>query len=135
VVFQHTFHFSTHGSEETINDILNHDTTVSEFKRAVELEPDDPWLRRELARELLATRKIDRAVVQLRKAIELDPKSRNASMSYDLLGDLLARQSKQSEALDSYREACAIRKRLTRSDPGNTGWQQDLSACRQSRAH
>jgi hypothetical protein len=41
---------------------------------------------------------------------------------------LLREQGKLPEALKSFRDAFAIRDRLPKSDPGNAGWQSDLSA-------
>jgi len=36
-------------------------------------------------------------------------------------------QGNSSEALKSYRDGLAIRDRLAHADPGNAGWQRDLS--------
>jgi tetratricopeptide (TPR) repeat protein len=43
------------------------------------------------------------------------------------LGDVLVAQGKLPEALQSYQAGRAIADRLAQSDPGNAGWQRDLS--------
>ena len=48
-------------------------------------------------------------------------------MSYDKVGDVLVAQGNLPEALKSYRDGLAISDRLAKSDPGNAGWQRDLS--------
>ena len=48
-------------------------------------------------------------------------------MSYDKVGDVLVAQGNLPEALKSYRDSLAICDRLAKSDPGNAGWQRDLS--------
>ena len=48
-------------------------------------------------------------------------------MSYDKVGDVLVAQGNLPEALKSYRDSLAIAERLAKADPGNAGWQRDLS--------
>ena len=48
-------------------------------------------------------------------------------MSYDRVGDVLVAQGNFPEALKTFREGLAIRERLAAADPGNAGWQRDLS--------
>ena len=48
-------------------------------------------------------------------------------MSYDQVGDVQVAQGDLAGALKSYRDSFAIRERLAQSDPGNAGWQRDLS--------
>ena len=43
------------------------------------------------------------------------------------IGDVLVAQGSLPEALKAYRDGLAIRDRLARADPGNAGWQRDLS--------
>ena len=43
------------------------------------------------------------------------------------VGDVLVAQGDLAEALKSYRDGLAIGDRLAKSDPGNAGWQRDLS--------
>ena len=43
------------------------------------------------------------------------------------VGDVQVAQGNLPAALTSYQMALAIRDRLTKSDPGNAGWQRDLS--------
>ena len=40
---------------------------------------------------------------------------------------MLVAQGNLPEALKSYRDGLAIRDRLAKADPGNAGWQRDLS--------
>ena len=48
-------------------------------------------------------------------------------MSYNKIGDVLVAQGNLAEALTSFRDGLAIRDRLAQADPGNAGWQRDLS--------
>ena len=48
-------------------------------------------------------------------------------MSHEKVGEVLVAQGNLPEALKSYRDSLAIAERLARADPGNAGWQHDLS--------
>ena len=48
-------------------------------------------------------------------------------MSYDKIGDVLVARGNLAEALTSFRDGLAIAERLAQADPGNAGWQRDLS--------
>jgi hypothetical protein len=48
-------------------------------------------------------------------------------MSFDKVGDVLEAQGNLPEALKSYRDSLRIADRLAKLDPGNAGWQRDLS--------
>ncbi len=52
---------------------------------------------------------------------------RDLSVSYNKVGDVLVAQGNLPEALKTYRDGLAIADRLAKSDPGNAGWQRDLS--------
>ena len=43
------------------------------------------------------------------------------------LGDIRMKRGNLPDALKSYRDSLAIRDRLAQADPGNAGWQRDLS--------
>ncbi|HRX61263.1 MAG TPA: tetratricopeptide repeat protein, partial [Candidatus Competibacter sp.] len=43
------------------------------------------------------------------------------------IGNVLVAQGNLPEALKAYRDGLAIRERLAQADPGNAGWQHDLS--------
>jgi hypothetical protein len=46
---------------------------------------------------------------------------------YNKIGDVLVAQGNLPEALNSFRDRHAIAERLAKADPGNAGWQRDLS--------
>src|SRR5271163_3781178 len=48
-------------------------------------------------------------------------------MACNKIGAVLVAQGNLPEALKSFRDGLAIRDRLAKSDPGNAGWQRDLS--------
>jgi hypothetical protein len=50
-----------------------------------------------------------------------------ASVSYDNVGNVQVAQGDLAGALQSYNDSLAIADRLAKSDPGNAGWQRDLS--------
>ena len=58
---------------------------------------------------------------------------RDLSVTYNRIGDVLMAQGKLAEALKSYRDSLAIAERLAKADPGNAGWQRDLSVLQQRR--
>ena len=47
--------------------------------------------------------------------------------AYMQAGDILVTLGRSDEALKSFRDGLAIRDRLAKADPGNAGWQRDLS--------
>jgi hypothetical protein len=52
---------------------------------------------------------------------------RELSVSYDKVFDVQVAQGNLPAALKSYQDGLAIADRLAKSDPGNAGWQRDLS--------
>ena len=48
-------------------------------------------------------------------------------MAYEKIGDVQVAQGDLAGALASYRDSFAIGDLLAKSDPGNAGWQRDLS--------
>ena len=48
-------------------------------------------------------------------------------MQHNKVGDVLVAQGNLPEALKSYQTGLAIADRLAKADPGNAGWQRDLS--------
>ena len=63
--------------------------------------------------------------------IEVRPEQRRLAARsvgvYESVGDVQQAQGDLAGALQSYRDSLAIRERLAKSDPGNAGWQRDLS--------
>jgi len=49
-------------------------------------------------------------------------------VSLNEIGDVKTAQGDLAAALKAYQDSLAIRDRLAKSDPGNAGWQHDLSA-------
>ena len=47
----------------------------------------------------------------------------------DRIGDVLMAQDNMADALKAFEDQFAIAERLARIDPGNAGWQRDLSVC------
>ena len=52
---------------------------------------------------------------------------RDLSVTTTSIGDVLAAQGNLPAALTAYRDSLAIAERLAAADPGNAGWQRDLS--------
>ena len=48
-------------------------------------------------------------------------------MSHNKIGDVQQAQGDLAAALTSYQASLAIAERLAKADPGNAGWQRDLS--------
>ena len=56
-----------------------------------------------------------------------DDRSSYKAWAYLGLGDIDVARGNLPDALKSYRDGLAIRDRLAKADPGNAGWQRDLS--------
>ena len=52
---------------------------------------------------------------------------RGLSVSYERVGNVQKHQVDLPGALKSYRDSLGIREKLAKQDPGNAGWQRDLS--------
>ena len=48
-------------------------------------------------------------------------------MSYNKVGEVQQAQGDLTAALQSYSDSRTIRERLAKADPGNAGWQRDLT--------
>jgi tetratricopeptide (TPR) repeat protein len=66
----------------------------------------------------------DAAKGTLRQLLALDPER---VWSWIELGDILVTTGALDQAVDAYRRSLAIADRLAKADPGNAGWQRDLS--------
>jgi tetratricopeptide (TPR) repeat protein len=101
-----------------------HDAEVAAvFRRAVELAPDDPVLRTNLARALILVDDVDGAVAQLGRALELNP---GDAATHDLLGSALASQRHFDEAAEQFAAALRL-------NPGDAAAQAALGQLRRSR--
>ena len=100
------------------------------YTKAIELDPDDTesliWVAGlEKDRGNLAD-----AGTRYRRALALATTEDQAWDKYWALlglGDIRGERGNLPEALKSYRDGLAIADRLAQADPGNAGWQRDLS--------
>jgi hypothetical protein len=60
---------------------------------------------------------------------------RDLSVAYVEVGNVLVAQGDLAAALQAYRDSLGIRERLAKADPGNAGWQRDLSVSYDSSPH
>ena len=109
---------------------LNYDSACAKFAEAARLDPDNIWLWGELG-DLWITRgslaEAGKAFSAARDAAARSGNDHDLSVSYDRVGDVQVAQGDLAGALASYRDSLVIRERLAQSDPGNAGWQRDLS--------
>jgi tetratricopeptide (TPR) repeat protein len=91
---------------------------VPEWKKAVELDPEDGKARYHLAFALEKQGQLDDAIAQYRKAVEFDP---NNAPAYSSLAVALTRAGKLDEAIESYTKSLAI-------NPKNAIAQSNLAA-------
>jgi hypothetical protein len=109
---------------------LNYKAACAKLCEAAGLDSDNVWLWIELG-DLWRTRgsltEAEKAFSAARDAAARSGADRNLSSSYNRLGDVQEARGDLTGALKSYRNSFAIINRLTRSDPGNAGWQRDLS--------
>lgn len=80
----------------------NLDEAISEYRRAIQLDPKLPNAHGNLGIALYGQGKLDEAISEYRLAIQHDPKFANA---HDNLGDALHGQGKVDEAISEYRLA------------------------------
>jgi len=80
----------------------SYDTALEEFRRAVELAPDEPIARNNLGSALTALGDFEGAEREYRAALDIDPAD---SMAHFNLGTLRAQASRDTEAVDHYRAA------------------------------
>jgi tetratricopeptide (TPR) repeat protein len=64
------------------------------------------------------------AKTTLRELLALDPER---VWSWIELGDLLVTTAALDQAVNAFRHSLAVTERLAKADPGNAGWQRDLS--------
>ena len=89
---------------------------IPQWRKAVEMNPDDSRAHFNLAHSLNERGQIDEAIVEYRKAIDLEPE--NASL-YANLGLALAHREQMDEAIAAYRKSIEL-------SPGNPEVQADL---------
>ncbi len=74
-------------------------TALSELDLAVQIAPDEPYLRLMMASTLISTGNLDKAIPHLQKAVEVEP---HFATPYVALAQLLERKSDGPGALDAY---------------------------------
>jgi tetratricopeptide (TPR) repeat protein len=98
------------------------------FREAAACDPEDFWTWIEIDRLEQTVGTLDGAARAIDAAlkIEADDKELRAIALLDL-GDVQQAQGDLAAALTSYRASHDIFERLAQADPGNAGWQRDLS--------
>jgi len=100
------------------------------YTEAIKLDPDDlesllqvAWLENDRGNLPDAERNYQRLLA----VAATDDRSSYESWAYLGLGDIDVARGNLPDALKSYRDSLAIADRLAQADPGNAGWQRDLS--------
>ena len=111
---------------------LNYDypTAKATLEELLRLDPNRVWSWIDLGDIWMTTGSLDEAVKAFRAAEDAARRTkseRDLSVSYEKIGDVLVAQGNLPEALKSYRDGQTIFERLAKADPGNAGWQRDLS--------
>jgi tetratricopeptide (TPR) repeat protein len=108
---------------------LNHDAACAKFAEAANLDPGNSRLWIELG-DLWKTRgslaEAEKAFLAARDAAAGSKNNRDLSLAYRI-GDARVAQGDLACALKAYKADLAIAGSLATSDPGNAGWQRDLS--------
>jgi tetratricopeptide (TPR) repeat protein len=100
------------------------------LQRLLALDPDQVWSWIELGRLHETTGSLVEALTAFEAALAAARRTRDErdeSAALNDIGDVLVEQGNLPEALKSFRDGLAIRDRLAQADPGNAGWQRDLS--------
>ena len=101
------------------------DEAISEWRKAIKLDPNDAGAHNSLGTALAAKGKVDEAISEFRKAIELDPKN---ALAHGNLGLGLLQQGRFAQAEASTRRARGL---LPPDHPVRPRMSQQLeSACR-----
>jgi tetratricopeptide (TPR) repeat protein len=129
-------------SAESVRKIL--ETAKATFEQLAASAPDDLTLQRsrgvmlnQFGGTYLVLGNLEQALEAYRDGLAIaerlgadgsnTERQRDLTVSYDGVGDVLARQGNLPAALQAYRDSLAIRERLAKAEPGNAGWQSDLS--------
>ena len=78
---------------------------VTEWNKALELDPTDPWAHNNLGVALTETGRLDDAIVEYRKAIELSPQFAEA---YNNVGEALLRNGYVAAAISEFEKAVKL---------------------------
>jgi Flp pilus assembly protein TadD len=82
-----------------------YETAVQEWKKALELAPDEPSVHNDLGLSLMQLGKFDEAIAHYRKAVALEPKY---SEAYNNLGEALAGKGDNKEALVQFEKSVQL---------------------------
>jgi Flp pilus assembly protein TadD len=82
-----------------------YEVAVLEWKKALELAPDDPWVHNSLGVALMELGKADEAIDHYRRAVELNPKYYEA---FNNLGEALAGKGADKEATIQFEKAVKL---------------------------
>ena len=99
------------------------------YQKVIALDHSDPWDAIYLGRLYARAGKLAQAGRTFEEALARLPETgeRDRSVLLNEIGNVLTAQGDLAGALQSYRDAMSIRKRLAETDPRNTQWQRDLS--------
>ncbi len=100
------------------------------YTKSVENDPDDLESLLWVGSLQLKRGNLPEAESRLKRVIKLAASESQAWFIYWArigIGDVLVAQGNLPEALKAYRDGLAIADRLAQADPGNAGWQRDLS--------
>ena len=92
------------------------DEAINQFKKALEIEPDDLNAHYNLGNAWLAVGRIDEAIVQFKKALEIEPDDAD---TYYNLGVALVRIGRSDEAISCFQKVIAFK-------PDNVGAYNNL---------
>ena len=91
-----------------LNDLKDYDKAAECFRKAIELNPKNAKYWVHLSYALQDQRKLDEAIAACRKAIEIDPNSKDAAAAYFRLGKVLEDQGKPDETIACFRKAAEL---------------------------
>jgi tetratricopeptide (TPR) repeat protein len=108
----------------------DYESAKATLKQLLALAPDAVWRWIDLGDLFVTTGPLTEALSAFRNASDAAGRTgdeRDLSVSYNRIGNVLVAQGNLPEALKSFRDGLAIAGRLVKADPGNAGWQRDLS--------
>ena len=101
---------------------------IARYEEVTTLDPGVHWDWVELSRLYMEAGKLPDALRVAKAAANTAEDDRDRSVAFDIQGDIEVAQGDLTGAQESYREGMGIAEHLAQSDPGNAGWQWDLTA-------
>lgn len=94
----------------TLYSLKRYEAAVGAYNQAIQIAPDDVWLWNNRGEAYIRLGQTDRAIVDFKKAIELDESKSRSFVPWNNLGKLYYQQQDYQKAIDAYEQALSVKK-------------------------